>query len=542
MHDHSAAGAGESKQLYQCSMHPNVISDKPGTCPICAMDLQPVKKIDAKGIPGRAPVQITGQQEQLINIRTVPVKKESVEQTIRAVGRVVVNEEKTGAINSRVMGWVEKLNVDTTGETVEKGQPLMAIYSPDLYSAQQDYLIAARQGGSLAEAARKRLELWGISDAQITELKNTGKPTNTLELTAPLSGTVIEKNVVPAQMIQPGMTLYKIADLSEVWVQAEFYESELPFVEKGQKTAVTVPAYPGREWDGVVDFIYPFLEGKTRTNVARLVFDNPDGLLKPDMYANVEIRNDLGEQLSVPAGAVFDTGKQQYVFVKQSDGVFVPTLVELGPRVGERQVIRSGVQAGDAVVVDGNFLLDSESQLKAAASGSDEEAPEEQALALADMPGFAPLPAAARPLYAPLIETYLAIHARLAADTFEGVANDAVKLREEVKVIAESNVKPPEAADAYQKRVQALEASAAKLTPANLEEARVAFGRLSDDLIVLLTQFPPPVEKPLQVMKCPMWQKSPGRWLQTGEATENPFMGQAMLSCGEAVTTIDKGQ
>ncbi len=365
-HAHETAGG---KELYQCAMHPNVVSDRPGNCPICGMELTLVKEIEAKGIPGRGPVQLTDQQAQLVNIKTVPVTKGPLDQTIRAVGQVVVNEEKTAALNSRVMGWVEKLYVDTTGAPVTKGQPLMALYSPDLYSAQQDYLIARRQGGSLKESARKRLELFGISDEQIAALEKTGTPTNTLDITAPLDGTVIEKKIQPAQMVQPGMPLYRIADLSEVWVQAEIYESELPFVKKDQKAVVKIPAYSGREWEGRVDFIYPFLEGKTRTNMVRLVLPNPEGMLKPEMYVNVEIKNDLGEELSVPSSAVFNTGKQQYLFVETDKGVFVPTLVELGPVVGDRQLIRSGVEAGDAVVVDGNFLLDSESQLKAAASG-----------------------------------------------------------------------------------------------------------------------------------------------------------------------------
>ncbi len=365
-HAHETA---EGKELYQCSMHPNVVSDRPGQCPICGMDLQLVKQIEAKGIPGRGPVQLTEQQLQLVNIRTAPVSNEPLQQIIRAVGQVVANEEKTAVLNSRVMGWVEKLYVDTTGAPVAKGQPLMALYSPDLYSAQQDYLIARRQGGSLAESARKRLELWGISEEQIAELEKTGKPTNTLDLASPLEGTVIEKKVQPSQMVQPGMLLYRIADLSEVWVQAELYESELPFVKKDQKAIVRIPAHPERDWEARVDFIYPFLEGKTRTNMVRLVLPNPDGLLKPEMYVNVEIKNDLGDALSVPTSAVFNTGKQQYLFVAQDKGVFVPALVELGPVAGDRQLIRSGVKAGDAVVVDGNFLLDSESQLKAAARG-----------------------------------------------------------------------------------------------------------------------------------------------------------------------------
>lgn len=545
-HPHGSSGTEPEagKQLYQCSMHPNVISDKPGVCPICGMDLQPVTQISAKGISGRAPVELTGLQEQLINIRTSPVTKAPFDQTLRAVGRVVVNEENTATLNSRVMGWVEQLYVDKTGERVGKGQSLLEIYSPALYSAQQDFMIVynrAQESGAsdgLLESARKRLELWGISDEQVRELEQTGTPSLTLTLTAPLAGTVIDKQVVAAQMVEPGMPLYRIADLSEVWVLAELYESELPLVEIGQKATVTTRAYPGRQWEGRVDFIYPFLQGKTRTNQVRVVLPNADGLLKPDMYVDVELARDLGPSLSVPASSIFDTGKRQYVFVEQSDGIFVPTLVQLGPRVGDRQLIRSGVEPGDEVVVDGNFLLDSESQLKAVASGMGDEAP-----AAADdpdeVPGPIALPDAAQELYSPLLESYLSIHHALANDELEGLSTEAAKLREQVNIIADSDVRPSDQTDIYQQRVEELHNSVQNFSAGSLDEARIAFGNVSFDLIALLTQFPPPFGTALHVVNCPMWEKSPARWIQTQEQIVNPFMGQQMPSCGELVSTIE---
>ncbi len=533
------SGHDGENPLYQCAMHPNVVSDKPGDGPICGMKLQPVKKIDAKGIPGRAPVELTGQQRQLINIRTAAVEEGPVSQTLRAVGSVVPDETKTGALNSRVMGWVEKLHVDTTGERVEKGQPLMAIYSPELYTAQTDFILSASRGGSLAASSRKRLELLGISDKQIESLAAGGEATNTLELTAPLSGTVMEKNVVPEQMVQPGMTLYKIANLSQVWIQAEIYESELPFVSKGQTATVSIPAYPDRKLKGTVDFIYPFLEAKTRTNRVRLVFDNPDGLLKPNMYVNVEIQNELGGRLTVPARAVFDTGRRQYLFVEQEPGLFVPHVVTTGPRVGDRQVIRSGVNKGDEVVIDGNFLLDSESQLKSAASGPDDEM--QNHMGKMDMGGKHPLPKAAGEATGKLMDNYGKIREALAEDKTDNLAPLAEGMRKSLVDLHSPAAMPEQAMDDYMEKLAELERCVAVFPPPDMESARKQFGAISAALIDLFKTFPPPLARPLQIVHCPMWSKSPADWLQTDTTIGNPFLGHDMPSCGEIVSTIEGG-
>ncbi len=387
------------KQLYQCPMHSNVVSDHPGDCPICGMELQPIKHVEAKGIAGRSAVQLTETQQQLINIRVAPVEHTDASRTIRAVGSITYDETKVADLNSKVKGWVRKLYVDKPGQPVQAGESLLTLYSPDLYSAQQEYLLAyekthrpAKSSGlsaemrrfsatnnqadqSLLESARKRLELWDISEVQIKALEEAGTPKDTLDLTAPMTGVVVEKNIVSSQMITPGMPLYRIANLSDVWLEAEVYESELPVVEEGQKADVTVDAYPDTAFEGEVAFIYPYLQNKTRTAKVCLVLKNPDALLKPGMYANVTLEAGLGEQLTVPASAVFDTGKRQYVFIQAEKGIFAPKEVQLGGRSGERTVISKGLNGDELVVVDGNFLLDSESQMKAAVNGSAMEMP-----------------------------------------------------------------------------------------------------------------------------------------------------------------------
>ena len=532
------------RQLYQCAMHPNVVSDKPGKCPICGMELQPVTRIAARGIPGRAPVQLSTLQTQLINMRTAPVTRSVMAQTIRTVGRIAVDEEKTATLNSRVMGWVEKLHVNKTGETVARDQPLLEIYSPALYSAQQDFLIVSRRHkdgdpeDALLASARKRLELWGISGAQIEKLAQSGQPTSTLTLTAPLGGTVVEKPVVDAQMVQPGMPLFRIADLSTVWVMADLYESELPFVQTGQEAAVTIPSYPGRTWKGQVDFIYPYLQGKTRTNQARVVLPNPDGLLKPDMYVNVELGRDLGEQLSVPNSAIFDTGKRQYLFVEQQPGVFVPVIVELGPRVGDRRIVRNGVGVDDRVVVDGNFLLDSESQLKAAASGSTGESAPAETTAT---PNY-PLPAETAAVADDLLTAYGRWHDALFKDGFTPAADSLAVMQKAVTSLREPQYAPTTHHSDFVAKLDSLDKALAAPPPADLAAARIRFGDVSAALIELVTTFPPPVSKPLSVIHCPMWSESPADWLQTGSVTQNPFYGSSMPTCGNIVGTIGKDE
>lgn len=350
-------------------------------------------------VPGRGPVDLDQAQRQFINIRTRPATRTNAVVTIRTVGIVAYDETKLVNVNARIMGWAEKLYVNSPGQFVEQGGPLLEIYSPELYSAQYEYLLAYQhcerlkhipskdaaqtnnavseesmtEAETLAASARKRLKLWEITDDQIRALETSGQPTDTLQLRAPVRGYVMQKNIEPAQMVRPGMTLYRVADLTTVWINADIYEYELSLVKVGQKAAVTGGANPGRVFEAEVDFIYSYSENKTRTTTARLVMDNRDGLFKPDTYVNVEIKVDQGEHLMTPATAVFDTGTRQYVFVEAAEGHFIPRRVQLGAKVGDQFIVNEGLADGEKVVVDGNFLLDSESQLRAAGSGGGDQ-------------------------------------------------------------------------------------------------------------------------------------------------------------------------
>lgn len=342
-------------------------------------------------VKGRVKVEITPLQRQLIDIRTTSATYENVDLRIRAVGIVTYDQSNVVDVNFKIEGWIQKLYVDKPGQFIRKGQPLMDLYSPALYSGQEEYLIAIKyykrlqsileqkkamppleswemniEGAkALVESSHKRLRLWDIPSEEITALEESGKPTDTMQLKSSIEGYVIEKNIYPGAMIMPGTVLYRVADLSQVWVNAEFYEFELPLIAIGQNVSITLDALPNQTIEGKVDFIYPYLENKTRTTTARIVISNNKSLLKPSMYANIELKRNLGIQLVVPANAIFNTGLQQYVFVQQSEGIFLPCAVKIGPRAGDKVVIYKGLSKGDKVVVDGNFLIDSESQLRA---------------------------------------------------------------------------------------------------------------------------------------------------------------------------------
>lgn len=344
-------------------------------------------------VPDRVPVDLDQEQRQFIDIRTQPVASGEAVATIRAVGIVAYNEAKLQNVNTRIMGWAEKLYADKPGQFVEKGTPLMDLYSPDLYSAEDEYLLAWRQvqrsehvpprdavathnavwrdsaseARRLLRSARKRLELWQISNADITAIQKSGHATTMLPFRAPISGYVIKKNVDPAQMVKPGQTLYVLADLTTVWINAQIYEYELPYVKAGQDVRITATAHPGKVFHAKVDFIYPYSENRTRTTTARLVMQNPGGLFKPNDYVNAVIQVHEGERLLIRSSAVYDTGVTQYVFLETAPGHFVPRRIALGPHVnGDQVVVSRGLREGQKIVVDGNFLLDSESQLRAA--------------------------------------------------------------------------------------------------------------------------------------------------------------------------------
>ena len=346
-----------------------------------------IPSMEGMAMPARtesAPVQayamVPPTRQQLIGVKTEMVGKQHLETAIRAVGKVDYDEQRIAHVNLRISGWVEDLFVDKTGELVHKGQPLFTLYSQELVTTQEEYLLALstqdqlqdspllevrEQASQMVETARDRLRLWTLTDDQIRELARRGKPQTYVTIFSPVAGHVIDKQVFKGMYVEPKMTVYSIVDLSTVWVQAEIFEYEMPFVRVNQKATLTLDAYPGESFYGQVAYIYPYLNKKARTVKVRLEFLNPTLRLKPDMYGTASIRIKRGPTLAVLDQAVLDSGMRKVVFVVRGEGMFEPRQITVGPKVGLYYEVVEGLREGERVVTSGNFLLDSESKLMA---------------------------------------------------------------------------------------------------------------------------------------------------------------------------------
>lgn len=374
-------GSGTSGEIdhYTCSMHPSMREQAPGSCPICGMDLIPVtKEQQDQGV-----VTIDEARRQLIGVRTAPVVEAPMRSVFRAVGQVAYDEAALADVNIKVHGWITKLFVNRTGERVGRGQTLFTLYSPELYNAEQDFLLAtasspqagagsaAPEGGTrlgvLAKAARLRLRLLGMSDAQIDEILKKGAPDESVSFPSPASGFVIEKDVVEGASVDAGMRLYRIAALDKVWVEADVYEGDLSRVRVGQHAEVTLDYLQGRSYDARVAYIYPYLDPKVRTGRVRIELANKDLDLRPGMYANVELAADLGSRLQVPAAAVVYTGPRRLVFVDLGQGRFKPEEVRVGIESNGAYEVLAGLRAGDVVATSGVFLIAAEARINTAA-------------------------------------------------------------------------------------------------------------------------------------------------------------------------------
>ncbi|MDP8207343.1 MAG: efflux RND transporter periplasmic adaptor subunit [Candidatus Electryonea clarkiae] len=429
-HDHSkhqtydsgSAGSAtdEASKLYTCGMHPDVIQEEPGTCPICGMNLTPIKSSGSSSgsgertvaywvapmdpgyisdQPGKSPmgmdlvpvyenelnegtVQIDPVTLQSIGVRTEKAQRQNLTRTIRSNGIIQVAEDTEFKLNSRVSGWVEEFFVSRTGDYVTKGQPMLEIYSPELVAAQEEFLIAlnSMQDNSeidkgknnsdtnvLLSAAKRRLQLWDISDEQIDILEQTRKVKRSMILVSPGNGIVLHKNVVNGSAIKPGMDLFRIADLSKVWVIAQIYEYELPWIKLKDLVEVNSPFDPSVSVKGRIDYIYPTLDPRTRTVDVRIVLSNPGIRFKPEMYVDVHINtSSRNGVIAIPKSSIIRSGERDIVFIQRGRGRFEPIEVKIGLESGRYYEITRGVHEGDEVVTSAQFLLDSESKLQEA--------------------------------------------------------------------------------------------------------------------------------------------------------------------------------
>jgi RND family efflux transporter MFP subunit len=415
---------------YHCPMHPHYHSDKPGSCPICGMKLVPDDdaappagadfqkpsgkilyyrdpkapefKSDKPGInpetgnnlepvyesaPAEMPmgtIRVSAEKQQLIGVKFGEVTSGTGTHSFRSVGKVTMDETRLSKVQTRIEGWIEKVFADFAGKPVEKGQPLLTLYSPEMLASQQEYLLAIRsreimqdsplassqaQSDSLLAAARKRLELFSLSESQIEEITRTRKPLTNITIYSPISGYVVTRNAFPKQRITPETELYTVVDLSKVWIMAEVFENEASMIRIGMPARVSLSYGSNKKFNGRVSYIQPDVDPTTRTLKVRIEADNPGMLLKPDMFVDVDFSVAMPSRVTVPAEAVLDTGLRQTVFVDRGNGYIEPRQVETGGRVGNRVEILKGLSPSERIVISGNFLIDSESQLKSSAAG-----------------------------------------------------------------------------------------------------------------------------------------------------------------------------
>jgi len=410
--EHASDPSHAHSDLYTCGMHPQVVQDGPGTCPICGMNLTPMQSNSGRPAPvdnapctedralywrapmdpsyvrsgpGKSPmgmallpvcdegsagvVSVASEIVQSMGVVTAPVERGPLVRTIRTVARVVPNERREVVVTTKVSGWVEKLFVNETGQFVRRGQALFSIYSPDLVSGQQEYLLARQQGDSvLTRTAKDRLRFWDLTERQITALEARGQPEKAITIYSPATGYVAKKSLLEGGKVRPEAVLFRIVDLSKVWVQADVYEYELPWLKHGQPAQLSLSYVPGRVFEGQVTYIYPTVDERSRTVQVRLEFDNPGLLMRPGMFGSASIdTQNRQDVLQVPTSAILRTGRRNVAFIALGEGRYKGVEVTLGEE-GEhgRVEVIEGLHAGSRVVTNGHFLLDSESQLQEA--------------------------------------------------------------------------------------------------------------------------------------------------------------------------------
>lgn len=571
----SHAAVATADTTFTCSMHPNIRQQGPGDCPICGMDLIPAVS-EESGSSGPRQLKLSDGARKLAQVETATVERSPVFREVRMVGRIVVDETREGSISAWIGGRVDRMMVDYDGAFVRNGQPIVSLYSPALYTAQQELLQAAEAAqdrpsettGRRLEAVRKKLKLLGLSAKQIQAVESGGEPQTHVTVTSPMSGIVLHRQVVTGDYVKQGQTLYQLADLSRVWVELHAYESDLPWIREGQAIQFQVKAHPGKTFTGSVVFVDPLLDPETRTVRVRVEADNRQGLLKPDMYVHgtvlarldasgavIPTDADAENPLVIPTTAPLITGRRAvvYVSVPDDDNLFAGREVVLGPRVSDGYVVLDGLLAGELVVVKGNFKIDSELQIRAEGSmmypaggapvpHDHGEMATDRAMDHRDAADSSADTTHTRPLipagtvqesFEENLRAYFDLQVALSEDDLERSLQAADRLT----VLLRDTPMAAMSTELHHVWMNAAprlkEATGAVKNAANLGDARRSFEALSIAMLRLVRQVTYRGNLPVYQYHCPMAFDDKGAdWLQDREGTANPYFGSAMYKCG----------
>ncbi len=609
-------GGEQKPEFYTCSMHPQIKQPNPGKCPLCSMDLVPVFKGQG-ATDGPRELTMSPNAIKLAEVRSAEVERKFVTAEVRMVGKVKYDESKLAYITAWVPGRLDRLFVDYTGVSVKTGDHLVELYSPELLQAQEELISALTTASDLSQSqsdylrvrretniasAREKLRLWGLSNEQITQIENRGKGSDHITINSPISGVVVHKNAVEGMYVQTGTQIYTIADLSEVWVKLDAYESDLPWLHYGQEVEFSTEAYPGEVFTGQVAFIDPILDPKTRTVKIRVNLPNPDGKLKPDMFVRAIVKSQVatggrvmdaglaGKWISpmhpeiieddpgqcdicgmdlvsaeslgyvaaetdraplvIPASAPLVTGRRAVVYVDHGEGRFEGREITLGARAGDYYLVEAGLKAGERVVTKGNFKIDSAIQILAKPSMMNPDG----GVSMSghhhgDSPTAANGPEVTllsfdstdefKEQIGDLVSTYVTIKDELSHDEHDGGQAKVAELRGALESV-DMSLTQGDAHVAWMERLGELKQAIDSFdAAADLDSSRAAFELVSNAMVTTVKQFGADGEEPVFLYHCPMaFGGRGGDWLQTKEGTENPYYGSKMFKCGSLKETL----
>lgn len=547
----------DDKTVWTCSMHPQIRKSEPGQCPICGMDLIPIGSHDDPGSAAKTnQVVLSPRAQALLKLRTTAVRRQpDAAAELHLLGRFEPDETTLKTITAWTSGRIDRLHVNVTGQRVRAGQVTATLYSPEVFAAHQDLIVAKRQVDkaqtsseaartavqAALDAARERLGLLGIPKDEVARMETQDRPTRALAIRSPFTGTIIERIATEGSYVATGSPLYRIANLNSLWLQLDAYEHDLGRLARGQTVRITLEALPGQEFTGEVTFIEPTVDERLRTAKVRVQVDNRAQHLRPGMFAEATVKagqaNGQGTPLVIPATAPLFTGRRAIVYVETNSGerlVYEPRTVRLGPRLGDVYPVVAGLSEGDRVVSRGAFALDADLQIRGGASmmsSADDHEP-------SGWGGVISLSSAARRSLTAVASAYLAVQAALADDDLERANAAASALIEALQQVDMDNSE--EAQAAWSRLAAALRGHGQHIAmTTSIEEARRGFEPLSQAFIQLLSRFGNPLQHEVFLAFCPMAAGSDGAlWVQEGREIHNAYFGASMLDCGEVRSKV----